>query len=403
MQKTFFIRLGATPEAGVSWLVRGEGESTTPASGELREVALRAQGAKVVVLAPAGVMVSAEAQLPALPAARLRQALPYALEEQFAEEVERLHFAIGKRDAAGHYPVVALERERMTQWQGLFSEVELRPHVMLNEALTLPWHEGEWSLLLQDEEALLRNAPQQGYAIPMSELDEWLALAWQGLEEPPSALRLFDGRSAAQRGAWQGAPVGAELIEERIDSVLALLSQTEPAAGINLLQGDFSRKEQLGRLWRPWRATAALLAAWVVLQGAMSVGSYLRLSAEEERLYAAVEQVYRETFPEARNVVNPQVQMERKLAELKGGGGAGAFAVLLASSGPVLQSIDGLQLRNLRYKQDELELELELKDLPSLDRLKEALQQQPLVVDIRGASTRNDRVESRIALREAGV
>jgi len=185
--------------------------------------------------------------------------------------------------------------------------------------------------------------------------------------------------------------------------VIALLAQGDLAQGINLLQGDFSRKEQLGRLWRPWRASAALLGAWLLLQGGMAISSYLSLSAEEQQLYAAIEQVYRDTFPESRNVVNPQVQMERKLAELKSGGSGSAFAVLLAASGPVLKEIDGLQLRNLRYKQDELELELELKDLPSLDRLKEALQQRQLAVDIRGASTRDNRVESRIALREAGA
>ncbi|NIV38090.1 MAG: hypothetical protein GWN58_54355, partial [Anaerolineae bacterium] len=53
------------------------------------------------------------------------------------------------------------------------------------------------------------------------------------------------------------------------------------------------------------------------------------------------------------------------MAALQSGGNGGAFVFLLAASGPVLSEIEGLELRNLRYRQDELELELELKDLPS--------------------------------------
>ena len=403
MQKTLFIRLGETPESGVSWLASGEGVVPVVSTGELREAALRAQGARVVVLAPASPMLTCTATLPPTPAARMRQALPYALEEQFAEDIEHLHFAMGKRDNAGTLPVVAVARETMNRWQGLFSAVELRPHVMLHEGLALPRGEGEWSLLLQEEEALLRTDEHQAYAVPLGQLDEWLALAMAGEGEPPRHIRVYDSRQKAEGFAWQGCPPGTELMYEAIASPLALLSAADPTRGINLLQGEFSRKEQLGKLWRPWRASAAMLGAWLVLQGGMAIGNYLSLSARDEQLYSAIEQVYRETFPEARQVVNPRVQMERKLVELQGGGSSNSFAVLLAASGPVLRTIDGLQLRNLRYKQDELELELELKDVASLDRLKEALQQQHLAVDIRGASTRDNRVESRIALREAGA
>lgn len=404
MQKTFFIRLGSDPESGVSWLARGEGAGPAAiASGELREAALRAQGARVVVLAPAAPMLATRVTLPPMPAARLRQALPYALEEQLAEDAERFHFAMGRREADGSMPVLAIARDRMAQWQGLFNAAELRPHALLHEGLALPWHEGEWSLLLQEEEALLRTAAHRAFAVPVAQLEAWLKLALAGQAEPPARLRLYDARDGAEGPRLQTLPPATEVVAETVASPLELLARSEPAAGINLLQGEFSRKEQLGRLWRPWRATAALLAAWLLLQGGMAIGSYLSLERRDEQLYAAIEQAYRETFPEARNVVNPRVQMERKLAELQGGGSGGAFAALLAASGPVLKQSEGVEVRNLRYRQDELELELELKDIASLDRLREALQQQRLVVDVRGATTRDNRVESRISLREAGA
>ncbi|NIV29773.1 MAG: type II secretion system protein GspL [Anaerolineae bacterium] len=403
MQNTFYIRLGSAPETGVSWLDYSADGVPRESSGELRETALRAQGARVVVLAPASPMLTCVAELPPTPAARLRQALPYALEEQFAEDVERLHFAMGQRDSNGKLSVVAVEREVMSHWQALFAEAELRPHVMLNEGLALPWKEGEWSLLLQEDEALLRIGAAQAYAVPMAQAASWLTAALQAEGIFPSHVCIYDARLGEPDEVWQEVLPGIEISYESIDSPLSLLAKTEPSGSINLLQGDFSRKEQLGRLWRPWRATAALLGLWLLLQGSMAIGGYFSLSAKEDRLYAAIEQVYRDTFPEARNVVNPRVQMERQLAALQGGGNGGAFVFLLAASGPVLSEVEGLELRNLRYRQDELELELELKDLASLDRLREALEQQSLLVDIRGATTREDKVESRIALKEAGA
>lgn len=402
MQNTFVIRLGGTPEASVSWLGRSEYGFAKEASGELREAALRSQGSRIVVLAPASPMMTCVAELPPTPSARLRQALPYALEEQFAEDVESLHFAMGKRDSDGKLPVVAVDRDLMSRWQALFAEAELRPHVMLNEALALPWNEGEWSLLLQDDEALLRSGTAQAYNIPMAQLAPWLAVALHARTTPLSRVRVLDARQGDNDSVWQEGLTGIEIAYEKVDSALSLLAGADLSGSINLLQGDFSRKEQLGRLWRPWRATAAMLGVWLLLQGGMSVGNYFSLSARDAKLYAAIEQVYRETFPETRNVVNPRVQMERQLASLQGGGNGGAFVFLLAASGPVLGEIDGLELRNLRYRQDELELELELKDLASLDRLREALQQQRLAVDVRGATTRENKVESRIALRENG-
>lgn len=403
MQSTFYIRLGSTPEAEVSWMARGEDAAPAVTSGELREAAIRAQGARVVVLAPSSPMLTCVASLPPTPTARLRQALPYALEEQFAEDVELLHFAMGKRDSEGVLPVVAVERDVMNRWQALFAEAELRPHVVLNEALALPWEEGEWSLLLQEDEALLRTGAYQAYTIPMAQLEAWLSLAWSGQKAHPQRVTVFDSREGVEVPQWQGKPPGIEIEYETDVSPVVLLARADPALGINLLQGEFSRKEQLGRLWRPWRAIAAMFGVWLLLQGVMVISDYFSLSSRDEELYAAIEKVYRDTFPEARNVVNPRVQMERKLVELQGGGSGGAFAVLLSASGPVLSEFDGLELRNMRYKQDELELELELKDVSSLDRLREALQQQKLAVEIRGATTREDKVESRVALREAGA
>lgn len=66
-------------------------------------------------------------------------------------------------------------------------------------------------------------------------------------------------------------------------------------------------------------------------------------------------------------------------------------------------SADGLKINKLRYQDGKMDLELELKDLQGLDKLKEKLaQRQDWKVEIQSASSRKDKVESRLQIRSTG-
>jgi general secretion pathway protein L len=401
MQTTLYIRLGSEPQGEVRWLSRATQGSSSVHHGELKEVALRHQGERLFVLLPAAPLLPLFATLPPLQGQKLRRAVPYAVEEQLAEEVENYHFALGKRQADGSLPLLAVNREQMVAWQARFAEAEFKPHACFNEAQLLPWQPGEPSLLLEPDGALLRLSAHEAYRLPLAGLDTLLQLALARAVDEVKALRIFDARGeGAESPSWHGQLGELQQHYEVIADPLLLLAAGHDPHAIDLLQGEFGRKEQLGRLWRPWRVSVALLGGWLLLSGGEALYDYQRLATEERRLYQAVEQVYRATFPEAKNVANPRVQMERKLAELQGGGGGGAFVALLAQSGPVLSAAKGVVLQNLRYRLGELEMELELADLPALDALKASLQQQGLEVEIRNASSRDNRVEGRVAIRE---
>ena len=48
--------------------------------------------------------------------ARLRQALPFALEEQVAEDLNLLHFAAGRRAPNGEVPAAIVRRQDLDAW-----------------------------------------------------------------------------------------------------------------------------------------------------------------------------------------------------------------------------------------------------------------------------------------------
>jgi general secretion pathway protein L len=361
----------------------------------------------------------AQVELPAMKRQRLARAAPYALEEQLAEEVDEVHVAVGDRDARGRVANAIVSRERLDSWLQQLKDAGLHPDVVSPEVLGVPWQveaeEGSWSLLVNGTQALLRTETQMGLAFDSDNLIAVLrATVDSAGDTPPKQLTVV----SCGDSAFADSAAHTELAEFCAGENIALNLRREDEAcgvllargfneqtGINLLQGDYSRKQQLEKLLRPWRPALILAALWLVLQAGMLGVEYQRLAAEDRELREQIEAVYREAFPQARKVVNPKVQMERGLQQLRGGGGASdGLLALLAQSGDILKDINGAQLRGMRFKQGSLDVDINLPDLQALDKLKQRLADEArLQVEIVSASSRNGKVESRLSLKGGGA
>lgn len=423
MRVKLFIRFNPSSPDEVDWLRMDEPtrHDLTVYHAPLPEIAAAAAGCRVILLVPSAEVLLTTA---AVPGGGNRQkiagAVPYALEEQLASDVDNLHFALGERRDDGRTSTAVVVKTQLGAWLECLRQAGIEPDVIAPDILALPWANGTWTVLMDGDRALVRTAHQAGFVADGDNLDTLLRLALnEAGDARPERIRIIHPLAAPAALAEPFAvalPCASEsnpselsydldttIDTETVDEpVLAILSRgyDEPGA-INLLQGAYSRREQLGRLWRPWRPVAALAAVLLLIQGGMTVADYMRLNSERQALAKQIEQVYLQTFPDARKVVNARVQMEERLKELRGGGADEAgFMGLLADIGPGLKETPSVEVQRISYNEGKIDLALLIADLQSLDKLKQRLTtQRGLSVDIQSAANRDGRVEALLQIK----
>ena len=407
MRARLFIRIAGDDTATVQWLVvDSAGNASPPRQDLLQDVAAQAPGHEVVVLVPTTRILLTSAAVPSRNRQRIAEAIPYVLEEQLVSDVEDLHFALGQRGEDGRVNVAVVDQGDMAGWLDALQQANIRPDALVPDVLAVPLDEEAWTLVKERAVSLLRSGVQSGYAFDTENIAVLLPAAFKTAATAlPARLHVVCGDDADDR--LPELPIGVEAqTGDAPSSVLNLLARGyDSHSSINLLQGAYSRQEQIGKLWRPWRPAAAMLLVWLVLQAAMTVTEYVQLKQQEQALRQQVEQTFRQAFPDARNVHISSVKprMEQQLRQLRSGdsGAHTGFLGLLAEIGTHLASDDSLQLQRLSFNDGQLDLAIQISDLQRLDDLKRTLSANTdYSVNIQSASARATGVEARLQIRQ---
>src|SRR5437879_4491732 len=120
---------------------------------------------EIIVWTPAAETLFLRARLPTRSAAKIIQALPFALEEQLIDPPERLHFAFA-HEADGALAVAVTRRERMESWLAALAAAGLAPTHLAPVTLSVPLAERAWTLAFVDGEIVLRSGARAGLGGP---------------------------------------------------------------------------------------------------------------------------------------------------------------------------------------------------------------------------------------------
>ncbi len=419
MAEFLVIRLGADENAHASWIAVDDAGTrrTPPVMGPLEEALKDVGDREVIVLVPAGETSTLSCDLPAK-GARLRAALPFALEEQVADEIENLHFAPGPRRAAGDLPVVVVAHARMDAWLARLREAGIRPARMIPEDHGLAVVPNTLSMLVAEDQVVFNNGSDLAFVMQgVTPIDALMAAGIPGEEgltdaatESGRHLLVYCEPTDEQRFAeqWSGLRQYLDSVDIHLlpDGVLPRLAVTVASgSGVNLLQGRYGESTDLGALVRPWRYVAMLLLALGVLGVAGKGIDYVRLTAEETALKEQFAAEYRKIRPDdTREVMDPLGTVTSIRRSFGAPGSAPAvFLPLLQQLATAMQANKDADIQAISYRAGVVDVRLTAPDVATLDRIEKGISQSDRFnATIQSTDRVGDQVNSRIQIREVG-
>ena len=369
-------------------------------SCEWEDIRKHQRGSKVVLLIPNSDVSLAEAQVPSKNKKQMLQAVPYALEETLAEDIDDLHFSIYRENDEAMIKVAIINRDRLSFWIDLLKEQDINVHSVLPAMFGLSIAEEGWAVGIDEDEAQVRQGPLNGFASSLDALDFLLPAEIE--EHEPTALYV-SGDSLRVTRVLQNHDVD---IRAGISSQSINMESLKPALELNLLN-NFSRGESALKNvnWSPWKPVAAigglLLATWV----GMFMWQNKQTSKQLEDLESQITSVYRSTIPGGK-LTDADAQlssMTSTLSRLQGNLNAASVSPLptIARLAPLLKQFNSMSIKELGFKRNKLQVKVETPNLSMLDQFKQAAAGSQLEVVIGSSKTTADNVASTLVIQEA--
>jgi general secretion pathway protein L len=415
MADWLLIRLPRTPEQPATWLTvdpRGN-PSGPPQSGPLSLAAPRAVGRRICVLVPGTDVLLTEPEVPMKAGTKLQQVVPYALEEQLADDIDDLHFAMGKRAAdSTRTPVAVIRRSLMDEWLTSLKSSGLDPEAMYTDSDLLPQNPGQAVALMEEDVVVVRPPLGSPVTLPVEALGEALEIAQQGSQQESAEIAATGIRGLVlYTGAaeWHQHSAKIEALRERFDGIkiqllsagpLALFGQQLPVATpINLLQGPYAPTTTRTVGWKSWKVAAILLASLIGLHVAGKAAELTALKRSEHTLDTSIGETFRMAMPGERSTLDARRRMEQRLAAAQSGGGPGGLLPALQALVQARSVAPGTTLQALSFRQGTVEMKLAAKDASSLDHVSQSLRSNGWQADLTSGNTTSSGYEGRIQIR----
>ena len=375
MAEYLFIQLLEHGDPCTSIVLNEDGHIVRPVkSGTIADAAADAEGRRVIALVPGAEVVMTQVALPALNQSRLRQMLPFSLEEAFAEDVDKLLFAAGPRLASGEVRVSVAAHAQMQSWLDLLGEGGLTPSAVYSDADGVPDTPSTLSLILDGSRIYARRAgqaavvledlsPGQAYELLASRSEDRADLAYVDVYVAADEEHAFD----ADLNALQQRVDGLKRTV-LADGVLARLAANLLAQrGTNLLQGPYAPKSNVRALLKPWHTAAALLLVFVAVQLAGRVATYFTLHHEEALLTQMLNTACRQQFSTSSlSTCRSTVGQTLRQAGLEAS--AGAKQSFLSTLAAMAEKRDPkTRIKALSYRNNIMDLQVIAPSISSLD------------------------------------
>jgi len=425
MAEFLVIRIGESADQLAQWIaVDSTGaRRSPPLTGSLSEAATDIGNRQIIVLVPSTEVLTTSVDIPVKGVSRLHAALPYALEDQLAEDIDQLHFAAGTRRSSGRIPVAIVSRKRLAEWIGWLTECGIKPSAMISDNYGLARIPGTISLLVAEGQVMINDGAD-------------VELVMQGVS-PSDALAAIgalddtvdDGDRESNQAAspamprhvlvyceqqdddkyqhdWLAIRNEMESVDVNLlsDGVMPRLAVTVASGtGVNLLQGDFGARTEYSGLLRPWRHAAILLLALGLVGAAAKATDLYMLKQQEAELKQQFETEYRQIAPGVSSIGDPIRLVASLRARLGTSGTPPLFLQSLEQLSRALQQNQEARIEAISYRAGVVDIRLSAPNVSTLDKIQRGISESgQFEAAIKSTDQDGDSVSSRIQIKASG-
>ncbi len=434
---TLLLRMPADSTQETEWLLVDEsGARAGPSQrGPLSLAAAVASNHSVTVLVPATDVLLAQPDLPPGSGARLAKTVPYALEEQVSDDIDLLHFAIGKRAFGAATPVAVVKRDLVQSWREELSAAGLRVSSMYADVSLLPDNPSHAVVWVEGSRLSVRRPSQTPFTVDVSPINEALEIA--GLvhrdtaettmvASEPGALELatvLDTPTVLEHVLLYASPADWDLIKDDVGALidrfaslkvqllaegsLPWLAQQLPSApapspyAISLLQGEFAPPKEYGAHLRRWRLAAALGVALLLAHVGAEGFELYRAHQQQKRVEQDLGGLVAATLPgtpidDARRIMQSRLQQARS-----GGRGDEMFLRTLQSVSRALVRQEKTSVDALSFRDATLDLKITAPNVDAIAQLSQSIVASGLTAEIQSSNPAGNAIEGRLQVRNA--
>ncbi len=419
MSDTLLIHYNIDDAQQATWsLCNIAGELTGKiTSSTLSEISEISADHPVIVLLNSQCLHLNQLQLPTQNAQKLLKAVPFAIEEFIADDIDNFHFVAAKNKNDSATSVVGINKNTLENIINTFQAANINVEKIIPDALCLATDTKQWVCLNYKNTSYLQIDTTTGMQIAHELLPYVVSNKLQDESQtPPEKILLFceqDNTSAFDTLKTEDALNNSDDSDDSNNiEIIDIVYNTHPlvvfcgnykqAAALNLLQHEFKSKRKSSGYFQHWQLAASLAAIWLVLHLGLTSFQHSQLKDENIVTKARIEKIYKKAFPKSKKIVNPRVQMEQKLKQLKGGTGntSQGFMFLLAESfGTINQDKEKITLQSLTFRNNRMDIGLEGSDLQAVENLNKNLNNNKNITsEITSSSSEKDTVKGNLRI-----
>lgn len=350
----------------------------------------------VTVFLPQQAILLTSALLPARASKQQINAIAFAIEEHLADDIENCFFAVTSQQKNGAVPVAVIDQQIMDDCTQLFSRLHINIRQILPPIYLCPWSDEEdvlASVCPLSDGYLVRCGLHEGLFCQSSILNQLLSLLDQQTDSDRNRLILFGEAGLTENKV-------EEWTIDRRDKIDLLSQKIDPQQVINLKQKQYQSTHQWKAILKHWKWPVAAM----ILLGLVVIASNFLDLMNQQRIFDELihqqQSMLKQYLPDLATTEQPKKQLIKVLADNRSGKDGTGFMEMLHEYSQLKAGFKAIENDKIQYQQSRLVINLQSKDLKSLESFRAKLEKSQYPAEIENVNINPDKTTGRLVMQE---